>query len=217
MPGMIGTSTALKYETCHNSNWFVRIRDVSIPLLSSACCAFQLFLNAFFAGAGCAGFNKKLGPLRPYFTSVLLFTTIQTFSKHKIAQLSLAWAVALMPEAVHVTNQRIAKISSKNREILLSTRKPIICTHTAVIDLNIKDMGCVACINKIDGVLQTSERNVIVAKSWLNIDDIKGGKARVELELERLDFLDETVEKIVRLVKDAGFQCEISNVEAREL
>ena len=215
LPG-VDSSITLHHESCHNPSWFVWIRAISIPLLSSACCALQLFLNAFFAGAGCAGFNQKLGPLRPYFMSILLFTTIQTFSKRKIVQLSLAWGVALMPELVHVMNQRMAKVNSKNRESTLPVNKPSVYAQTAVIEFNIKDMGCVACINKIDGILQTSERNVIEAKSWLNNDGLKGGTARVEVEIENLDFLDRKVEEMIGLVKGAGFQCEMSNVEVRK-
>jgi len=228
-----GVSIEPVHEMCHSpnnaSNWFYRLRDISLPLLSSACCAFQLFLNAFFAGMGCAGFNKVLGPLRPYFVSILLFTTITstTFSKHKIIQVGLAWVVALMPEFVHVVNQRMSKMHAENQTVISSgsaSENTSISTlpsseeymHRAVIELDIKDMGCVACINKIDGTLRSLGQNVIEAQSWLNTDGIKGGKVRVEVGLGDLELLDGKVEEMIGLVKDAGFQCEISNVKSVE-
>ena len=218
-----GVSIEPIHEMCHSpnnaSNWFYRLRDISLPLLSSACCAFQLFLNAFFAGMGCAGFNKVLGPLRPYFVSILLFTTITStlFSKRTIIQVGLAWAVALMPELVHVVNQRMSKMhsgsASENTSIsTLPSGEEYM--HRAVIELDINDMGCVACINKIDGTLRSLGQNVIEAQSWLNTDGIKGGKVRVEVGLGDLELLDGKVEEMIGLVKDAGFQCEISNVKA---
>lgn len=88
--------------------------------------------------------------------------------------------------------------------------------HRAVIELDINDMGCVACINKIDGTLRSLGQNVIEAQSWLNTDGIKGGKVRVEVGLGDLELLDGKVEEMIGLVKDAGFQCEISNVKAVE-
>jgi len=227
-----GVSIEPVHKMCHspnNMNWFYRLRDISLPLLSSACCALQLFLNAFFAGMGCAGFNKVLGPLRPYFVSILLFTTITAFSKHKIIQVGLAWVVALMPEFVHVVNQRMSKIHAKIQTGTLagsasaSTSTSISSAlsteeymHRAVIELDIKDMGCVACINKIDGTLRSLGQNVIEAQSWLNTDGTKGGKARVEVGLGDLELFDVKVQEMIGLVKDAGFQCEISNVEAVE-
>eukprot|EP00547_Thalassionema_nitzschioides_P011021 CAMPEP_0194256476 /NCGR_PEP_ID=MMETSP0158-20130606/36780_1 /TAXON_ID=33649 /ORGANISM="Thalassionema nitzschioides, Strain L26-B" /LENGTH=275 /DNA_ID=CAMNT_0038995169 /DNA_START=1 /DNA_END=825 /DNA_ORIENTATION=- len=39
-----------------------------LGLLSSACCAIQIILNAF--SLGCAGFNTILGPLRPMFVAL---------------------------------------------------------------------------------------------------------------------------------------------------
>ena len=49
-------------------------RDFLLPLLSSACCGVQLLINALVGAGGCAGFNKWLGPLRPYFLGAMLST-----------------------------------------------------------------------------------------------------------------------------------------------
>jgi len=188
---------------------FSYLSDISIPLMSSACCAVQLFLNAI-AGVGCAGFNTKLGPLRPYFVSILLFTTIASFPHNKAAYVVLSWCIAFMPEAIHYTNQSLARGDRLEGDTASpSSGLPIIRT---VIELDIKDMGCVACIKKIDGTLRKLNPNIVEASSWLN-EDAKGGKARVIVDTLTRDDVDNIVEGIVASVKDRGFQCEIGSIK----
>lgn len=181
---------------------------ISLPLLSSSCCAVQLFLNAI-AGAGCAGFNTVLGPLRPLFVSMLLFTTLNSFSTYggkQIFQLVLSWAVALMPEFIHYLNQKLAKkemVQSKEDSLSASG-----LLETETIEFDIKGMGCVACINKIDGTLRSLNNNIIEASSWLNSEE-KGGKARVSIQYNDKAKRDSLVREIISSVKDAGFDCKL--------
>ncbi|CAD7925268.1 unnamed protein product [Amoebophrya sp. A120] len=78
-----------------------------LPLLSSACCAFQLLLNAF--SIGCAGFNTVLGPVRPFFlaitilSQVLMWYSIEKWSIQRdqaILATVLAVVLSLLPEAL---------------------------------------------------------------------------------------------------------------------
>lgn len=196
------------------------LKQISLPLLSSACCILQLFLNAFFAGAGCAGFNTKLGPIRPYFVSILLFTSIQSFSikASSILQLFLSWCIALMPEIIHFKNELNAQHAVN--DAIYDGLAGINCKKV-VVELDIQDMGCVACINKIDATLRSStDLGIQDAKSWLNSDGVKGGKAKIELILED-SYSDENtielvVDEIVNVVKKSGFQCSVAKINEEE-
>lgn len=82
-----------------------------LPLFASACCAGQVLLNIAFAGAGCAGFNKCFGPLRPLFIAVLIQSTYSSFMRYGHHQVlkyilttSITWLFALMPDMVHWLN-----------------------------------------------------------------------------------------------------------------
>lgn len=176
---------------------FQHLWSYSLPLLSSSCCAIQLALNAI-AGIGCAGFNTTLGPLRPFFVSVMMITTITSFSAHRqMYQVILSWAVALMPEFLHLINSRSA---TKELSCEESSKFP----NKNVIELDIEGMGCVACINKIDRTLKHSDHNIIEASSWLN-EDTKGGKAKVVVRYNDEQNLDKIVNDIVSCIEDAGF------------
>lgn len=196
----------------HKNNWLVaKVRDVALPLLSSACCAIQLFLNAV-AGVGCAGFNTTLGPLRPYFISLLLYTTITTFSKDKVLHFVLSWFVAFMPELVHIVNLKYMSHGKVQLPVVMESDSQ----KLIVVELDIKDMGCVACINKINGSIRTSCSNVVEAKSWLNEDGVKGGRTRVVYQVEGAteeDVVQKATEETLRIIKDAGFQGQIKSVE----
>lgn len=189
---------------------FTYLRDVSLPLLSSACCAIQLFLNAT-AGIGCAGFNTFLGPLRPYFVSILLFTTITSFSRRSLPlqYVAVSWVVAFMPEIVHITNEILAGRKKVDR-ILSSTGDGT----RYIVQLGLKDMGCVACINKIDGTLRKFGNNIIDHSSWLNSDGVKGGKARAVVNVSNGIKIESITAEIVSALEKVGFQAEIESVVA---
>jgi hypothetical protein len=201
------------------NNWLLtKVRDVTLPLLSSACCAIQLFLNAF-AGVGCAGFNTTLGPLRPYFISLLLYTTITTFSRDKMYYFLISWFVAFMPELVHIVN--VSKYASSDDN---NNKAPSLIVESdhpklIVVELDIQDMGCVACINKINGSMRSSSSssclNVVEARSWLNEDGVKGGRTRVVYQVEEAtkEVVQNATEEAMKVVKDAGFQCEVESVQ----
>lgn len=194
-----------------------KVRDVALPLLSSACCAIQLFLNTFAAGVGCAGFNKALGPLRPYFISLLLYTTITTFSKEKVVHFVFSWLVAFMPEFVHIVNSKNDGHRKAPRMTAMTESSAVVLPKQIVVELDVQDMGCVACINKINGSMRTFNSNVIEAKSWLNEDGVKGGKTRVVYQVEQEatdEMVQQATEEICKVVKDAGFQCEIASVQS---
>jgi hypothetical protein len=183
---------------------FQQLWSFSLPLLSSSCCAIQLALNTI-AGVGCAGFNTTLGPLRPLFISILLMTTINSFrAGMQMNQIILSWAVSLMPEFVHFINIRSERNEqSRQREVESST----VSSQEDVIELDIKGMGCVACINKIDRVLRISD-TIIEASSWLN-EDSKGGKARVAFRYPNEKMKRSIVADIMDSIKDAGFDCRL--------
>ena len=123
-----------------------------------------------------------------------------------------------MPEMIHFKNEVNAQYAVN--DAIYDGLAGINCKK-AVVELDIQDMGCVACINKIDATLRSStDLGIQDAKSWLNSDGIKGGKAKIELILED-SYSDENtielvVDEIVNLVKKSGFQCSVAKINEEE-
>lgn len=187
--------------------------NVILPLMASACCLLQLWIN-LLAG-GCAGFNTILGPVRPYFLSVLLYislTTAQWNSGKWYFRTLARWMVALSPEFLHLWNV----FNENNRHQSSSTTSTIPVTNMpfqATLKLDIPTMGCVACINKINSALKENGR-ILEAHSELNPLGAKGGHATVRVASQTRDELDQLFEAIVESIENAGFEpCRIESIE----
>lgn len=190
--------------------------NVVLPLLASSCCLLQLWIN-LLAG-GCAGFNTVLGPTRPYFLSLLLYSTAVTHQFHRAKWYrltALRWGIALLPEAVDVWNRYQERKRANHEKDDLSLLLNAPNTLKATVKLEIPTMGCVACINKIDSALQSAGASrVIEAASFLNPLGSKGGRARVRLVAESREEMDQLVEMLVRSVESAGFEpCRLETLE----
>jgi len=198
------------------------VQVLILPLLSSACCGIQLAINALVGAGGCAGFNKVLGPLRPYFLAVLFVATVSTFPIHhsraaivKWTQYSLIrWAVALMPEMVHFWNIHVGE-RVRQRGIVGDGKAA--ATSTCTIEMTIPTMGCVACINKIDSSMRHCAPNQIEeAKSWLEPSG-KGGRAFVRGLASTQQEAESLAESLVDAVRQAGFEsCSVDSIRVEE-
>lgn len=216
LPKTIVVTTTIMVKTLTN---------LFLPFMASACCAIQLILNSI--GVGCAGFNTVLGPLRPYFVSVLIFTSIIemplmfTQGIHVVKFMG-AWFFSLLPELIHFMNQR--RVSKRRRRISSSRATARTTTSGAsflhseskriLVHLNIPSMGCVACINKIDATIQNFE-NALDGSSKLN-NIGKGGTGTVLLECSNDTNVGTITKKLVQSVTDAGFPCQIDNISIQE-
>jgi hypothetical protein len=185
--------------------------DLFLPLMSSACCAIQLILNAI--GVGCAGFNTVLGPLRPYFVSILIFKSIEMYTmkqKMDVVRFACTWSLALLPEVIHFINnkRRVSKRKVISNGELHGNSKRIL------VNLNIPSMGCVACINKIDATFQKFE-HVIDGSSKLNSIG-KGGSGTVLLECSNDTDVGTITKNLVQSLTNAGFPCEIESISEEE-
>jgi len=209
-----------------------------IPTLASACCWIQLLLNMVSA-MGCAGFNTYLGPLRPFFLSLLLCLTLVTRHQTSLLTTIARWTVALLPELLHLWNSSHQqrnwwkKKITNNNYALLSEDKKIPTGQsdteddTVVVSLDIPTMGCVACIQKVDSSLRqalppnsTTSLVVTDAKSWLLGSNKKGGRAQVECKVqsssETRGFVDpDELSLLVKAVEDAGFSCSVESVQTK--
>jgi len=213
----------IKKLPCHSSNYmssfkidfnnlFAKFGSYLLPLLSSSCCAIQILLNVLAGGVGCVGFNSVLGPLRPYFISLLIVTSS---SSRTFASLVLNWCIALMPEIVYLVNQR--QIFTQNQTSGDFSQPLDHWGYEATIHLKIKDMGCAACVNKINESMRRLDKNngdkyIKRAESWLN-DEEKGGRARLVIALSNEDEIDILVKDAVQIVERAGFHCTLERVE----
>jgi copper chaperone CopZ len=207
-------TTLVEQTTSSPFNFILQL--VILPLLSSACCGIQLVINALVGAGGCAGFNKYLGPLRPYFLALLFFMTATSFPyRQSIAMVAiwtrysiLRWFVALMPELVHLWNVHatgnIQRHADNDREAykLFTT-----------IEMMIPSMGCVACINKIDSSMRRcAPDHIEEAKSWLEPSG-KGGRALVRVTASTKQEVERLAQSLVDAVRDAGFQtCSLDSI-----
>jgi copper chaperone CopZ len=194
---------------------------VILPVLSSACCGIQLAINALVGAGGCAGFNKYLGPLRPYFLALLFFATATSVPYHQsrnvmirwIGYSVLRWFVALMPEMVYLWNVRAVaagNITRKRRAEHNGEADTLVTT----IEMTIPTMGCVACINKIDASMRRCAPDQIKeAKSWLEPSK-QGGRALVRAVASTKEEADRLAQTLVNAVRDAGFQtCALDSIQ----
>lgn len=157
------------------------LQQLILPLLASACCMIQLLLNAL--SIGCAGFNKILGPIRPFLVSLLLFLSPHSAPK----DLLWRWSMALLPEILHGWNQLV--------------RRPKRNTHdnnnnaTVTLKVHIPTMGCVACIHAI----QTAVSKIPDVESVNASLSQHGGEAVIVLSNQADSRL------IIKTIEDAGF------------
>lgn len=115
--------------------------------------------------------------------------------------------MAFMPEIVHITNEILAGRKKVDGNLSSSgdgTRY--------IVQLGLKDMGCVACINKIDGTLRKFGNSIIDNSSWLNGDGVKGGKAKAVVNVSNGIEIESITTEIVSALEKVGFQAEIESV-----
>jgi hypothetical protein len=174
--------------------------NVLLPFLASACCLLQLAINFVVGAGGCAGFNTYLGPLRPYFLSLQVYLTIIS-RPSKVSVSLIRFSIAFMPELLHFWNkyeryQWRRKRSSETRDYLL----------TAIVEIDVPTMGCVACINKIDAsVRQCAPEHITSATSWLDPARPKGGRTKVQVSATSKAELNSITQSILKSIEGAGF------------
>ena len=135
---------------------------VVISLLSSSCCAFQLILNFF--SVGCAGLNSILGPMRPFFVSVVTisqawqFIAIEKLEQYPRAYMSLLVTLVLtfLPEMLYLW------IQYKDYKMLqLEKRRdgpnPDDTKTTPEYKVKIQGMNCIACVQTIKNTIESTK------------------------------------------------------------
>jgi copper chaperone CopZ len=192
-----GWFSTLFQPSCHSTGTAVgwsALVNVALPLLASACCLIQLALNLL--AVGCAGFNTYLGPLRPYFLSLLIVTSIKQPSLHWTSTL-LRGSIALLPEVVDWVNRKYSQLTtSRTRKSQLNVQ--------ATMEVAIPTMGCVACINTIQGAIGKLPGVTNVQASLLPLGQ-KGGTATVKLAADSSDDMVDLVTDVLESLDRAGF------------
>ncbi|CAJ1327205.1 unnamed protein product [Effrenium voratum] len=165
-----------------------------LALLGSACCALQLLLNAL--GAGCGGFNKHLGPMRPLFLGLLLASMVTT---RQPFQVLLQLSIAFLPEMVQLRNLTVHR---KTRKL-----KP-----TLEVELVLPTMGCVACINQVNRTLRQLPA-VVSSEAWL---DVGGGRAKVRCDADKAGGAAKATQRMREAMSKAGFEeCTVESVREK--
>ena len=166
------------------------------------------------SGWGCAGFNSILGPVRPIFLSLLLFSTWKLSSQRPIGWTILSLFVAFLPELVHTFNL-IKTTQWKKRQIIgRSVQNNDVVS--AKLQLEIPGMGCVACVNKIDASIRQckSATRITQEKSWLNAPEIgKGGMAELIISASSDEDVDDIVKSVISTIREAGFECQKKSLQ----
>jgi copper chaperone CopZ len=194
------------------------IGNAVLPLLSSACCSIQLIINSLASAGGCAGFNSYLGPVRPYFFSLLVYLTIISRTdlsvRRWIIESFVRFSLALLPEMVHWSNNYRTRKWTIKKRIKIEHGHPHTQLQEAQIELDIPTMGCVACINKIDAAIRsTAPLQIISSESWLDSARRKGGNSLIRLSVSSKEEADFIAESIVEKVEQAGFDsCRVESM-----
>ena len=123
----------------------------ALGLLSSACCLFQLILNAI--SVGCAGFNTVLGPLRPYFLALAAILQACVWiievdarahgapaDESVVIGSLLCVGLSFMPEALSMW------VAHRGGEVATSD-------DGTMLMLRVSGMGCTACTAKVQDAL----------------------------------------------------------------
>lgn len=176
------------------------VQNGILPLLSSACCLIQIFINV--VAGGCAGFNTYLGPLRPYFLAVLAFLSVAT--KPSFSATIARAVVAMSPELLALWNSSARKWWRRRSRSKAARHEQDVPLRKATIEVNVPTMGCVACINKIDASIRNSAPDAIEhAESRLTPP--KGGQTVVMVEVRDDDELNDIAQKVVESITKSGF------------
>jgi len=204
---------------CSNVAQYRFVHLIVLPFLSSACCGVQLLINAMVGAGGCAGFNKHLGPLRPYFLAILLSTIFSqaftsTANNWNFGNLTLLrmtqLALAFLPELVHVWNTVTRKVLLKTKKESDGFEASNSSNYLYQVEFTIPGMGCVACINKINNALRQNLA-VLDSEAWL---EDTGGRARIQYKVERKSEAEPMTQSLVQAVQAAGFDlCTSDNLK----
>jgi len=206
--------------------------SVLLSLLASSCCLIQMIANVLISTVGCLGLNTALGPVRPYFFSLLLYVNALTINKglSTIPQMAVRSIIALLPEGLHLwTNYRNQRYRNNNTEVaeggaVSATVNSSINSNDSiskepvndgsinmVMELDVPTMGCVACINNIDSVMRQSQEQstgsnkVRDVSSALYPDKAKGGKTVVLLSVGSTEEAEEIGNGLVGELDKLGF------------
>lgn len=196
--------------------------------------------NVLISTVGCLGLNTALGPVRPYFFSLLLYVNALAVRQgmSSIPQVTVRSILALLPEGLHFWtgyhNQRYrnqaqtkskeegtedplnssnestsAKMESVTKNV--EVEEPIKGSINMVLELDVPTMGCVACINKIDGLMRKSQEQstgsnkVRSISSILDPEKAKGGKTLVQLSVGSAEEAEEIGNGLVEQLDKMGF------------
>ncbi|CAB9508035.1 expressed unknown protein [Seminavis robusta] len=208
-----------------NSVW---LQTLLLPTLSSACCWIQILLNATTA-LGCAQFNTYLGPIRPFFLSLLAYLTVVTRHQVTPASMVLRWTIALLPEFLHLWNTRLrlwfwrpqsttstttsSSSAQKDASKTTSNKKVDVAVY-----LDCPTMGCVACVQNVNQSLQKALsdtrdiQQIQTVDSWLFEGNRKGGKAKVKFAMNDKEDPEKILPLLTKALKRAGFRCSVDVV-----
>lgn len=133
------------------------IHTIALSLLSSSCCALQLFLNFFFVG--CAGLNSLLGPLRPqmFVLSLIahsymwsLVSSKAQFTRALISS-SLSAMLTFLPEMLFIHAEWLHSRKVRNAEKLKQSEQST--TDFTRYTLRVSGIGCIACVSQIQSII----------------------------------------------------------------
>ncbi len=174
------------------------MHTIALSLLSSSCCALQLFLNFFFVG--CAGLNSFLGPLRPqmFVLSLIahsymwsLVSSTAQFTRALISSLVSA-ILTFLPEMLFIyaewNHAKKVKSAEKLKRIEQST------TDFTRYTLRVSGIGCIACVSKIQSIIEQCssvvDYSISLEKGIVSLTMFKSSKDSIRKKtLDELIFL----------------------------
>jgi len=166
-----------------------------VSLLASSCCALQVVLNIL--SAGCAGFNKLLGPARPLLLACAF--ALQFTAWREVQGRPFLWRptffgtlltgfLSLSPEILHCVS--ILRGSKRSSDSLASTAPK--APPSFVLDLT-SSIGCSSC--------EVTVQSTVASHPSVSYCAVSDGFASVYLKTST----DDTRNEICNLLDKAGF------------
>lgn len=186
-----------------------------LGLLSSACCAIQILLNA--ASIGCAGFNTYLGPLRPSFLALtavlqagqLYFAFFDGRASGRmpvavtLSGLAVAAALSLMPEALALL------AASRSRRGKAAAAAGAAAGARLRVRFDLGDaMGCASCAESVQRTLLGDAAVLQCSAS------VERGSASALVCLQAQETAEEAAGRLAQKLAAAGFGAEVAGLVA---
>uniref|UniRef100_A0A7R9Y974 HMA domain-containing protein n=1 Tax=Pinguiococcus pyrenoidosus TaxID=172671 RepID=A0A7R9Y974_9STRA len=207
--GALGTlEAALHHAIARSEGQRLAIWSV-MGLLSSACCAVQILLNAM--SIGCAGFNTYLGPWRPFFLACTVNLQVFAWRGHLASTVPgsasvaawgsvLACSLAFLPELLALATAWRSRRSRRLRRSKVVGVGVGDAAQLFRVEFHLgKSMGCASCVDSVQRALLGQDGVVHVQAA------VEAGRAECVLQVSSAAEGSHRARQLSEVLRTAGF------------